>query len=85
MKRQRIYPTLLVWRREEGLTQKAAAQFLEVSQGFLSKIERGTAFPDRRKAKVISERAGVPLAAVLGVVDLEPPAEAGPAQPTEAK
>jgi len=67
MKRQRIYPNLRAWRRDERLTQAAAAQLLGVSQGFYSKLERGVQFPDRRNAKQISDRAGVPLEAVMGL------------------
>jgi transcriptional regulator with XRE-family HTH domain len=68
MKRNRIYPSLLAWRREQRLTQKAAAEILELSQGYYSKLERGEQFPDRRNAKLISDRAGVPLEAVMGLL-----------------
>jgi transcriptional regulator with XRE-family HTH domain len=66
-KRQRIYPSLRAWRREQRLTQEAAAEFLGVSQGFYSKLERGAQFPDRLNAKRISDQAGVPLEAVMGL------------------
>jgi transcriptional regulator with XRE-family HTH domain len=67
MKRPRIYPTLRAWRQGERLNQAEAAEILGVSQGFYSKLERGQQFPDRRNAKLISDRAGVPLETVLGL------------------
>ncbi len=67
MKRNRIYPTLRAWRLGARLNQQEAARVLGVSQSFYSKLERGLQYPDRRNAKLISDKAGVPLETVLGL------------------
>jgi transcriptional regulator with XRE-family HTH domain len=67
MKSNRIYPTLKAWRLGARLNQAEAARILGVSQGFYSKLESGKGYPDRRNAKAISEKAGVPLEPLLGL------------------
>jgi len=67
MNRKRIYPSLAAWRDNERLSQEAAAEKLEVTQGYYSRLERRVQFPNRILARRIAERTGVPLENVLGI------------------
>lgn len=66
-KRQRPYPSLRRWREESHIDQRTAAQRLEVSEGYYSRLERQLLFPHRTLAKAISDKTGVPIETVLGV------------------
>ena len=66
-RKSRTYPTLKAWRLGTQRNQVDAARFLGISQAFYSKLERGVQFPDRLNAKMISEKAQVPLETVLGL------------------
>lgn len=67
MNRKRPYPNLKTWRDAERIGQREAAAQLGMSQPFYSRLENGLHYPGRKLAKVISERTGVPLEAVLGL------------------
>lgn len=67
MNSKRTYPNLRTWRRENALTQREAAELLEVSQPTYCRIERQVRAPKPLLAKEISLKAGVPLESVLGI------------------
>jgi len=67
MNRKRIYPNLETWRNAERLNQRMAAERLRVSQGYYSRLEKGTQHPHRKLAKLISDETGVALETILGV------------------
>ena len=68
MNRQRPYPTLKHWRQTHRLNQRAAARELGITQASYSRMETGLQYPRRHLAKTISERTGVPLETILGLV-----------------
>lgn len=67
MKSKRQYPTLRAWRDELGLTQPEAGALLGLTTTSYCRIENRKQTPRAKKAKAISERAGVPLESVLGI------------------
>lgn len=67
MKTRRMqFSSLNEWRRAMGYTQAQACRMLNVSQGCYSKWESHGA-PNRKSAKRVAERTGVPLAVLLRI------------------
>lgn len=67
MNRKRPYPSLKQWRDACGFDQDEAAEYLGMSQGYYSRVERQLQAPKPPLAKAISDKTGVPLETVLGV------------------
>jgi len=61
------HSSLAAWRADRGLNQRAAAEFLGITQAYYSKLERGTQTPRPPLAKRLRERTGVPLDVLLGI------------------
>ena len=65
--RVKPYSSLLAWRTAKGFTQHEAARHLGISQAYYSKVERHDQAPRRAKAKMLTERTGVPVDELLGI------------------
>lgn len=59
--------SLRAWRQSQGFTQQEAADYLEISQAYYSKLERHEQAPRRDMAKGLVERTGVPLDELMGI------------------
>lgn len=59
--------SLKAWRERRTMTQRAAARFLGVTQGYYSKLENQNVAPRPAIAKRLTEKTGVPLASLLGI------------------
>lgn len=64
---KRAYPDLAAWRRDLGLSQRAAARILGISQTYYSRLERRTQSARGPMAKRILSTANVPLETLVGV------------------
>lgn len=53
--------SLRAWRDANGLDQREAAEYLEISQGYYTKLEKRLATPKAPILKRVLERTGVPL------------------------
>jgi len=62
----RTYPTLKSWRAATGMNQREAARFLDISQNYYSRVERGISAPRGPILRRITERAKVPLEVLVG-------------------
>jgi len=67
MNRKRPYPNLKMWRDDQRVSQRTAAELLGVTQSYYSKIERQALTPNARLAKAITDKTGVPLETLLGL------------------
>lgn len=65
---ERPYPDLATWRAAKKLSQGQAAEYLEISQTFYSRLERRMQAAPGKRAKVIMEKTGVPLEVLVGAV-----------------
>ncbi len=65
----RVQPhsSLAAWRRAQGFDQHEAAAFLEISQSYYCKLERGDQTPRPKIARRLVDRTGVPLDELLGI------------------
>ena len=65
----RIKPhsSLAAWRRAQGFDQSEAAQFLGITQGTYSKLERHLMAPRPELLRTLTERTGVPIDELLGI------------------
>lgn len=62
----RSYPDLLTWRSAEHLTQLQAAELLNISLTYYSRLERGVQVARGKRAKTIMAITGVPLEILVG-------------------
>lgn len=60
--------TLKEWRAREALSTYGAAEKLNVSQSFYSKLENNTCGAGGKNAKHIAAITGVPVAVLVGAV-----------------
>ncbi len=63
----RPYTSLKAWRESQGLDQRAAAKALGITQGYYSRLERGTAAPRPETARTMMDICGVPLEVLMGI------------------
>lgn len=59
--------SLRAWREANGLDQRQAAEYLDISQPYYSKLEMGRAAPRPVIAKRVTERTGVRLEVLLRI------------------
>jgi transcriptional regulator with XRE-family HTH domain len=71
-KRVKPHSSLFAWRRGLGLTQRAAALALGISQSYYWKLERGTVEPRRGILKRLTDVTGVPVDILMRVDEVIP-------------
>lgn len=59
--------SLKEWRLARGLSQRAAAKKLRISQSMYARAELGRAYPRPKRAKAISLKTGVSFESLMGV------------------
>jgi len=64
---RRSYPSLLAWRRAQGLSQRDAALRLGLTQTSYSRAELGQVVPRRESLKRVIAETGVPLEVLVGL------------------
>ncbi len=67
MKRVKAYASLKDWRTAQELNQREAARLLGVTQALYARVELRRGAPRPQRAKVISEKTGVPFEILMGV------------------
>lgn len=61
------HSSLLAWRKAQGFTQREAALYLGITQGYYSKLELKAQTPRKDVLKALTERTGVPVDELMGI------------------
>jgi len=64
---RRTYPNLKTWREAQGWSTREAARFLEISQTFYGRLERGEQVAVRDTLARIVDRTHVPVETLVGL------------------
>ena len=63
---RRTYPDLRTWRKARGFGQREAADFLDISQTYYSRLERRVQAMRGKRAKIVTGKTGVPIEVLVG-------------------
>lgn len=67
VKRVKPQVSLARWRETMGFTQREAAAFLEITQGYYYKLETKRQTPRPTLLRRLTERTGVPVDELMGI------------------